>query len=338
MDAAGEGSKITKEGNAIMTDVSNVSPWKYSDSFFKDVLRLTVPERPAEIDNLFSRLNVTIEANEDEACMRFCVDIDTHVITIATSPLRRMWAHAYAYLTVYDLIAKATSRNPKTRELPATDERFITAMAVLKWAMIGDAKVKIGPESKALGPQEYPANIALPFDPSSADPTHKVASDLVVMSLGYILLHEIAHIELKHPICEGADSIIMEREADAWAAAFLLDKCDLYAKQHGHKASDVRMKRLLALTIGELWAVHFEVHLGVPEATSHPPTYERLANLLDQQANDGADIAWAMAATVLQMHYQARYGMADEGGGFDDFRECYQFYADLMSKKPKRDF
>lgn len=318
--------------------MSDAPAWKYSDDFFKDVLRQAVPERREETDALLRKHGVTISPNDAEDSLRFSVDLKTHEISVATSPLPRIWGHAYAYLSVYDLIARVKAKNPDAKEITVADEQFAAAMSVLKWAMNGDAQAKFGDDAGALWPQAYPADLPLPFDPRAGDPTHRVAGDLVIMALGLILLHEIGHLELGHGPSQWPDSILEEREADEWAASFFLSKCDEYAKQHGHEPADVQRKRSLALVIGELWALHFEVHLGVKNSETHPPTYDRLANLLDQHAPDGADLAWSMAATILSLHYQARYGLVGEHEGFDDFRECYQFYADLLSKKPKRNF
>jgi hypothetical protein len=153
-----------------------------------------------------------------------------------------------------------------------------------------------------------------------------------------ILLHEIAHLELHHSSCDWPDSVTQERDADAWGASFLLDKCDVYAKKHKHTLENVRRKRLLAIVIGQLWLIHFEVHLGITDSYIHPPAYDRLSSILEQQADNVSDVAWTMAATILCLHYQARYGMTQEGLGFDNSRDCYQFYADFLSRKPKRGF
>lgn len=321
-----------------MSPQENIQAWKYSDAFFKDVLRQTVPEREEEIDSLLNTHGITIMANEAEDSLRFCVHLETHEITVSTSPLPRIWGYSYAYLSLYDLVAKAKIENPQASEVTIDNKQFATSMAVLKWAMKGDAEAKLGDEAEALGPQAYPAGIAQPFDPEANDPMHKAAGDLTIMALGVILLHEIAHLELGHQPSEWPDSLAEENEADAWAAAFLLDLCDEYASKHEYKHADVRRKRLLALVIGELWALHFEVHFGVKNSETHPPTYDRLSNLLDQQVEDGADLAWAMAALVLHLHYQARYGVTDADMVFDDFRDNYQHYANLLSNKSRREF
>jgi hypothetical protein len=233
-------------------------------------------------------------------------------------------------------MAKAQHQTPQQREVTIADKNFALAVAVLRWAMVSDFKAALGRRAAALTEQPFPKDLAQPFDPTVSDKTHKVASDLAGLSLGFILLHEIAHLELLHSPFEGPESIQEEREADAWAASFLLEKSAEYAKQNKHRPEHVRMKRLLALVVGELWLLHFEVHLGVKDSETHPPTYDRLANILDQQAEDGGAVGWSMAATALSLHYQAQYGAIKDDRTFRDFREWYQHYADLLSKKPTR--
>ena len=78
-----------------MSDQANIPAWKYSDDFFKSVLRLTVPERRDEIDSLLDKHGVSVTADEAQDSLRFSVDLDTHEISIATSPLPRIWGHGY---------------------------------------------------------------------------------------------------------------------------------------------------------------------------------------------------------------------------------------------------
>ncbi len=313
---------------------------KYSDASFKGILREVVPERCAEIDKLLARHGVTIRADEISQRPRFFVDLDTHEITVSTSSMQRIYGHAYAYLSLYQVIEAAQDENPQIREVAIADERFATAMAVLKWAMRTDAITGHSNGETGLCLQHYPADVPRPFDPNNDDPTHRVAVDVALMTLGLILLHEVAHLELGHNLTRGPDSLAQEYEADAWAAAFFLEKCDEYAKAHGHKLTEARGKRLLSLVISELWALHFEVHLGVKTSDTHPPTYDRLPNVLDRHmhAEEWSDLAWAMAATVLRLHYQARYDTPDIEMTPGDYREDYQYYADLLSKKPRLDF
>jgi len=314
------------------------SEQKYSDAFFKDILREVIPERATEIDELLVRHGITIRADATEYRPKFFVDPNTHEITVSTSWIPRIYGHAYAYLSLYEVIEKAKAENHHIRKVTTADEGFARAMAVLEWAMKRDAIAKPADDATAPGLQDYPSDVPLPFDPDSNDPRHRVACDVALMTLGLILLHEIAHIELDHNLVRGPDSLTQEYEADARAAAFFLDKCDVYGEEYGHSLAEVRRKRVLALVIGELWLLHFEVHFGVTTSESHPPTYDRLSNLVGQQAEDGTDVAWAMAATVLCLHYQARYGIPHGDAVFKDFRECYQYYANLLSNKPRLDF
>ncbi|HCD34859.1 MAG TPA: hypothetical protein DER01_20795 [Phycisphaerales bacterium] len=339
MDAKQKARLKSKKGKSILRNqrarLASPKTWEYSDNFFKDVLRHAVPERTGEVNDLLKKHGINITPDNAENSMRFCVDLNTHEITISTGPLPRLWGHAYAYLQFYQCMDEAKRIDPLARSFPAGYGVFPQAIEILKWAMIGDAKARLKKEAGDLGPQEYPDGLSLPFDPSNKDPTHKVAGDLAMMALGYMMLHEIAHLELNHSAVTDEVSIEQEREADEWAAKFFLDNSCEYAKQHRHESLKVEQKRLLGLTIGFLWMLHFEVHMGVGNHQTHPPAYDRLPNVLNKLDFDGLDAAWSMAATILPMHYQARYGMVEEYGGFDDFPECYQHYADLLSKQPK---
>jgi hypothetical protein len=308
------------------------------NDYCRGILLQAVPERGTEIVELLRRHDITFVPNEVKDGPSIRVHLATKTIETAIRPIERLWAYAYAHLLQYEAVTEAMSKCSDARSIDTSDPRFGLAMAVLKWAMKASPSAPGDGSSRSdNGTDDYPDSLAPPFAPSPNDTHHILATDLSQLVLAFIYLHEIGHIELGHaPHLPRHESIVQEREADAWAARFFLDHCIDYAREHGYDVERVREKRLLSLVMGHLWLMHAEVRFGVVEDSDHPPTYDRLPSILDQHGVEGGELPWAMACLGLDLYYQQQYGLTTEQVEFETQRDCYQYLADMLSRMPPR--
>jgi len=91
-----------------------------------------------------------------------------------------------------------------------------------------------------------------------------------------MLLHEIAHHDLRHPSeAIGPTAHIEEHDADRFASDWLL---------HGVSDSAILLKRSIGIAVANLVLITLDLCRASFESTSHPASYERLQrNLRDRQ-------------------------------------------------------
>ncbi len=310
--------------------------WKYSHEFFCYAIKELVPERIDEIDKHLISHRVKFRAIKDSDRVRFCVHPNGE-IEIYTKALTRLWAHTYAYFALYDYIENVGwQRNIDfTRNKNAAE-----AADLLKWAVTRDIEtcceyVNLNMASSA------DCNIPIePFSVKSGSDLSVSARDIAVFAIGHVLLHEIAHLELRHDFDLDLDrdiAIHQEYEADMWAAHFVMDKMEHYiGNKYGGEAvvsKVVFKKRLLSIVACGAWLVKTECYFGASQEQSHPPMFERLGKIIGEFVSDENHLAWAMTVVVLTLHLQPDYlGMIFEKK-FRTFKECAQHYMDLISKR-----
>ena len=121
-------------------------------------------------------------------------------------------------------------------------------------------------------------------------------------ALAFILLHELAHLHYAHRRESGYLSIQQEKDADWFAAEWLLD-----AASEKHPNPEARCLHVLfGVSVALLWLTVFNVFLGQSESESHPEGYDRLFQVLDRGI-DPADHAespmvWYFVSTLLFIH------------------------------------
>ena len=96
---------------------------------------------------------------------------------------------------------------------------------------------------------------------------------LFMIAIAFIVLHELAHLKLRHERCEGPASIEQEKEADRFAAEWLLNASD---------SSSTRCNNFLGIAIALLWLTVFNVYIGPGNYRTHPSGYDRLYQVLHQ--------------------------------------------------------
>jgi hypothetical protein len=207
------------------------------------------------------------------------------------------------------------------------------AATLLEWAVALDTQ-KLNAQ-KCL----YPNVSIKPFEVIKGDSLSVCARDITLFGLGYILLHEIAHLELQHsfdPNIDRSIAIQQEYQADMWAAHFVMDKIDVYLDNNysgdAKAEKNVHIKRMFLITCCSNWLVKTECYAGISQSKTHPPIFERLSKIIDEFISDDNDLTWAMTAFILSLHIQQSHPELIVGQKFDTYKECAQYYMDCISR------
>jgi hypothetical protein len=132
----------------------------------------------------------------------------------------------------------------------------------------------------------------------------------------FILLHELAHLDFGHRRESGYKSIEQEKDADRFAAEWLLEA----ASNNQSNSRARRLNVLFGMLIALLWPTVFNIYLGRSQMSSHPQAYDRLFQVLDYGVDPTNDeeslMLWYLASSLLFIHM--------DSAGFDltpeDFR------------------
>jgi hypothetical protein len=137
-------------------------------------------------------------------------------------------------------------------------------------------------------PREFPS-------PQNDDLQTRLATELFLVAVGWIILHESAHILLNH--ADGPADLLKreEREADAFATEWLLE---------GVNDTKMLQKRSLGIAIANLSLIALDLRAKRLDLSQHPRSVERLnANLRNYLSDTDAELAYALAIAVLQAHF-----------------------------------
>ena len=176
-------------------------------------LRCLVPERSAELDALLHKLTgLTFIDDEQTEELSFWADSARRTVSIGQKALRRLWACGLAYFCIYTEIGSIVVSEPDTREFDLSSrERFRKAQRLLSWAVNNEiAVLRSAIDGSMPATEEMPADLPQPFAPSDGRSDEACADEICLVALGWILFHEITHIEQGH---ENHESRILDASA-----------------------------------------------------------------------------------------------------------------------------
>jgi hypothetical protein len=254
---------------------------------------LIAPERDGDWEGLISEIPWRFELQCAEASRGFRAELDKNLVKIPLPQLERLWAMTFGFVVSFDI---AKSHPPGTELGVVECPELKIPMEMLSWAYHG-----IVEKRHLTWPKEFPqpgGQVAFPED------TEEKVNQHFLLALGFILLHEIAHLRLKHADPEfqtDQESIDCELEADAWAADWIFEKCPA-----NH---EIRIARsvgcVLALTLINLFEYRDKQSGG---RLTHPPTVERLLKFITKHVPESmgaraevTDFPLYFASVVLQI-------------------------------------
>lgn len=260
---------------------------------FPGLVYAIAPERADEMAALLERERIQLLLDGYTDDFRFEASVNWATIHVGVRTLERIWAYSYAYLQLALLYQRLPQGAPVDFGASLESRR---ALALLSWT-----HGKAHPNDENPWPPEAITPGDIPDDDRNLTPT----DELYLMASGWMLLHEIGHIVLKHPNpATDAESCTQELEADAWASSWMLDRWQEYK-------DDMRVfqKRTIGIAIAVGIQSGFELYWKKGTLRTHPNIADRLLSFLDRHVaeNDTLkatqnELAWYVAIAILHTH------------------------------------
>jgi hypothetical protein len=203
-------------------------------------------------------------------------------IVLPIASLEYLWAFSH-YCWVLTQEYASAQRTGASKFDCVGNQRLRDSTHILQWA-----------KSNLLqsGTEQWPESGPRPRQDSHSCDDSRVATELFLCAIAWILHHEIAHVVLQHPLINTAFSEHEEREADRFATEWLLD---------GLPQDDPRLKkRALGLAVAVLCLQSLEVDTSSCLRNTHPAAHDRIFKntAIYQCGND--EVIEAMCTVVLQ--------------------------------------
>lgn len=267
---------------------------EWSHEWILDRVCESCPEKGHELRSIVARRNIIFEADIAREDFYFAANPEGR-IRFTVQPLKRLWALVYAHLSNYEAVTHRKAADP-------------SAIQLLKWAISADMNATCSlTQELDFHDNSYPEDSPKPFDEATDDPIIMLASDITMIGMGFILLHEIAHVELEHPAMISPRAKIEEDEADEWAVDTILKGIENYCSdQYPDRESAhilVTQKRSLGLLLTFLWIMGQDHSRASGEFRSHPPTNERLYKAICTAVTDSNDLIWAFSHTAMATEF-----------------------------------
>ncbi|MBN2473746.1 MAG: hypothetical protein JXB62_04015 [Pirellulales bacterium] len=266
-----------------------------------DFLKLWAPGRADRLDNLFRRVSPRFRLDREAEEIVFCADPPTHTITLGNRGSCRLQAHAYA--AGIWLTAMAT---PGYLEMASEERKRLCDPAdpLLTWAVGRDLQQMLKDvegHTRDLDEIMVGAGPELPSGllKSLSKQQRCFGEGFFSTAIAFIILHELAHLDLNHSArCTSDVSIQQEAAADRYAAEWLLE-CPNVSQAR-------RLNCLFGMTIAMAWLTVLNVYLGPTRSATHPESCDRLYNLLhefvDEESDDERLTVWGFTARTLFVH------------------------------------
>ena len=202
-------------------------------------------------------------------------------ITVSVGALNLLWCASYAYWIFYGAFVRAQRAN--SSHVHFSDNATLEAARLYEWAL---SSVQTGCVRRW--------DISAPRPSAERETeTLAVANELFLAATGWIILHEAAHIILKHPLVMTPRAKVEEDEADSFATSHVL--CDV-------PDALVLLKRGLGIAVANIVLVTVGLMQGKFHSKTHPPAYERLYRNLRCRQFVAEHPVHAFVDAILQMH------------------------------------
>jgi len=287
-----------------------MSPIEHLSCHLIQSLAKVAPEKAAELQELLDKHHIRFILDKQSPYMVFAACHQTKTITVGLLALERLWARAFAYVSLYDFLTNRLPGNPKPLDIKLDDPEIKPAMELLAWAVEVERRLVEG----GVGDLPWPADLPRPCRDAGRGSFENAADELMLCTIASILHHEVGHIERNHhpqtlprpaskselkddqniQIAEVAQ-LLWEKEADAWSANWLLEGLD--------EKDDRFLKRALGIALGYLWIASRDIHTGCVVRAHHPPAWDRLyQNIKQHIPNSPSHPIWMFVAYVLLLH------------------------------------
>ena len=246
----------------------------------------------------------------------FSVNGETGLVTLSTRALEIIWASSYLNGIYYYTVGKKGGLSKSVAIDPSEEPEVLSAMKLFDWAL----NASLGKDV----PKDWPDDLRQPSADVSRDSWENLADELTLVGVGYVLLHEAAHVFLKHdPSTPSGWSIDQEKDADRQAVEWYF--------QDTAPGSNERTKRGLGVATVLLARVASAMFTGKFGGQSHPISWQRLDQMIRLMESDGVHPVFAYLAHLLPL-YRSMSGKTFAPGAFDDFLHAFDSFIDDLSR------
>jgi len=214
--------------------------------------------------------------------VRLREDSGTPEIVLPIASLEYLWAFSH-YCWVLTQEYAAAQRAGQSQFDCVGNKRLRESASILQWAksnLIGS------------GMEQWPESGPRPKQDSHSCDDSRVATELFLCAIAWILHHEIAHVVLQHPLINTSFSEQEEQAADKFATEWLLD---------GLPKSDPKLKkRALGLTVAVLCLQSLEVDTVSCLRNTHPAAHDRIFKSTSIYQVGDDEVVEATCTVVLQ--------------------------------------
>ena len=261
------------------------SPMLQLDDAVSRAAFAAAPEKAEELSSRAKdiKFEFLYRPHHQAGSFKFSANPKSKVVRISEGALELLWASSFAFPVLFQICRN--SQQQGRDKMNATDfPELQEAFRLYGWALDKCCKEICEP-----WPEESP-------HPQNGDLQTKLATELFLVAVGWIVLHEFAHILLNHKI-DGPGDLKKrdEREADQFATEWLLQ---------GVSDSRMLQKRSLGIAIATLVLAAYDLRAKRLDLPEHPRSIERLnVNLRNYLSDEDAELAHAFAIAVLQAHF-----------------------------------
>ncbi len=274
---------------------------------------------PCETHEELLRTGVCIEVDLIDSPKFICgVVVETQKVQISTGCLQTLWACGYLNMMYWDKLYKAGGLARSVVMDPSGDFELQNAYKLFEWSLnVFDGNI---PGLK------WPANLPMPLPDAGGNSWEALADELTLEAVGYLLLHEIAHVYLKHDVSESsAWSIEQEKEADSQALEWIFRGAQ--NPTNGHQ-----IKRSISIATALLMQCAFALFTKKWGGESHPPKWQRLDQAMRQIATDPNHPVFAFLGQLARM-YRTMAKSPSDSYQYNNFLAAFDHFIETLSKE-----
>lgn len=247
------------------------------------------------------------------------VNVETGEIRVSVRAVEVLWVSGYVAGIYYDIARRKGGLEKRVGVNPAEHPELWKAMELYHWII----NAWLDPEAE----QAWPEHLPRPGQDDSADSWEAYATEQTLHSIGYLLLHEIAHVVLQHGPTEASMwSIDQEKDADRLAIDWLLT-------EHPDSHSPQRIKRGIAVCMALVTQVAAGMFTGKFGGESHPAKWQRLDQVMRYLEEDSVHTVFAFLSLVLPF-FRAISGGKFSDAAYQDYLHAFDSFIDELSRTP----
>lgn len=262
-----------------MNENKIVSPIRDLDNNLKFAIEGIAPEKSQELSEFCIEYDPSLVFTSDQK-FSFRVDTKSKEIKLPTGALEYLWCACYAFNIIYQEYGVAIEETDENFDLNG-NYRLRNAISLYEWGM---------DQLNKKTPMPWPSDKDKPDLSCSISEDTKVANELYLCSVSWIIHHELAHIKLGHSnLATDGEKRKQEQEADNKATEWILKD-----------VSDelILNKRGLGVAIAALVMTSQDILAGVFKHTTHPRSFERLYNAICPYFSDPDHLVYAFSVVV----------------------------------------